>query len=848
MPRFWNFPIASVCLLFIALSMVSCRHQGAVKEEVVPLNLDEALIKKTMGRLGSGFVVWERFNNNKWQIWIKKLTGGKETRLVPDERGFDHFCPKISPDGRLLSYMSYPTGSTAYNAGKTGTLWVMQINNRKRRLIAKEARSYAEDRAVTWLDNSRLCFIDGEGYTMECNLDTGLSRRLVKRPHDSFGYLVSADLRHATTGTPEFALYDAQGEVVRNQQSMTGCQPYFTQDGRWGYWMGGAGGPLNKMNLATREAGPVLEKDDARLNGKRNYIYFPMVSPCQRLLAFAASPDRHDHFEADYDIYIAHIDPERFEVIGNPVRYTKFKGCDRYPDVFRRELPLGTHYVEGETEIEFRIPEGLEGDDWKWHITGRVEAEGRMVKQRFVELGEYWVNAKRGTELVRGYVRVRKAAPPTIERVRRDGKDGIIVSLDEPVLPEKATVSLGDSVALRDWQVTDNGFAVRVQLPAGTPDEAAVYLEGFLDLAQKPNRMERTLVKVPATAWPASEDGMVFVWENQKGRTRLPDGTPCEIKPQSLAFYDEWGAMKLRGGWFDAPGAGALISASGRRTNEITVEMIITSRVPTDGNELHPIATLANADDGGNMIIGQRGDRLVLRLRTSENDAAGSKEETQLATVGDDRSHHLVVSYRKDRLSVWMDGTQIQNRNRIRGDFSNWEDARLRFGASAGGHQPWRGSIDRVVIYERFLKGEEITQHANSSIVADSRHTPPEEWKVKAKLIETSSTPELREFQPYTEALTRHLYEVLETKKGGALPGKQIAVSHWSWLGGTPLPAQGLKRGDVVELTLNREDDHPELKSLFVKDELIEGLTAERFHDAADWDAEIVRREGGAGH
>jgi hypothetical protein len=262
---------------------------------------------------------------------------------------------------------------------------------------------------------------------------------------------------------------------------------------------------------------------------------------------------------------------------------------------------------------------------------------------------------------------------------------------------------------------------------------------------------------------------------------------------------------------------------------------------------LHQIATLGNADYGSNIMIGQRGDQLILSLCTSGSDVAG-KDETQLGTLSDDRPHHLVVAYCRDKLSVWMDGAQIQNSDGIRGDFSHWENAQLRFGASAGGEQPWRGSIYRVVIYDRILKEEEITQHANSSIVADSMHRPLEEWKVTAKLIEMSSTPELREFQPYTEALTRHLYEVLEIKKGGPLSGKQIAVSHWSWLGGTPLASQGLKLGDVVELTLNREEDHPELKSLFVKDGLTKGLTAERFHDAADWDAGIVHREDGAGH
>jgi hypothetical protein len=68
-------------------------------------------------------------------------------------------------------------------------------------------------------------------------------------------------------------------------------------------------------------------------------------------------------------------------------------------------------------------------------------------------------------------------------------------------------------------------------------------------------------------------------------------------------------------------------------------------------------------------------------------------------------------------------------------------------------------------------------------------------------------------------------------------------VSHWAWLDAQALPAQKLKLGDVVEMTLQREDAHDELKALFVKDELIEGLTAERFLDTTDWDDEITKHK-----
>lgn len=849
MSRFWKLS-ALIFLLAAAAVVVVLIREGRQKEsdlvEEIPLDLDEALIKRTMARLGTGFMVWERLREGRWEIWVKKLSGGKEKRLVPAEQDRDHFCPKISPDGRILAYMSYPKGKTAYpgHARRPGTLWMMNLNSRKRRVISEEARSYAEDRAVSWLDDDRLCFIDGEGYSAEYNVRTGEKRRLTRQAHETFGYLISPDRKHATSGSPEFALYDEDLQIIRNQQRMGGCQPYFTADGQWGYWMGGAGGPINKMRLATREIGQVLQRDDTRLHGKRNYVYFPMVSPCQRLLAFAASPDKHDHFTADYDIYIAHIHPQHFDIIGNPVRYTKFKGVDRFPDVFRRELPLGTHYVEGKTELKFEIPAKFGGEDWEWHSTGRFHAAGRTATRIFEHPGEYWVEAKRGKLKIRGYVNVGQPKPPQVEGERREGKDGILVDFDEPVETKAAKVTLAGGQVLKDWKVINDGYAIAVKLPPGTAETAVIELEGFSDRAQTPNVMPRVSLSVPSVMWPASDEGMVFVWENAKGRTSLPNGTPCEVTPSGLAFWSEHGAMKLRGGWFDAPRAGELVSASCMKSNEVTVEMIVTPQPAPFDKELHPIFSLANNEQQRNLTIGQRGTRLFLLLRTPESGKDGALEETQLAGVDNNLPHHLVIAYRKDQLSVWVDGAQVWHRSRLRGDLSNWEDMKLRFGASPEGANCWRGMIDRVVVYDRCLSDEEISQHSNSSIVAESKRDPLKEWKVVARLIEASPVPTLQEFQPYTEALVRHLYEVVEVKEGGALSAKQIAVSHWVWLDSQVLDAQDLKVGDVVHLTLHREEEHAELKSLFIKDDLIEGLAAERFHDAGDWDARVDR--GGA--
>ncbi|MEZ0390468.1 MAG: LamG-like jellyroll fold domain-containing protein, partial [Verrucomicrobium sp.] len=602
------------------------------------------------------------------------------------------------------------------------------------------------------------------------------------------------------------------------------------------------GGPVNKMRLATREITQVLQKDDKRLNDKRNYIYFPMVSPCRRLIAFAASPDSHDHFEANYDLYVAHINPELMEIIGNPVRYTTFKGTDRYPDVFREELPLGSQYVEGPTEITF---DAGEKGTWHWHITGGADYDGRTIKHAFQKPGEYWIEAQTepSGEKRRGYVFVSPSAPPLVEGSRREGKDGIVVDFDEEVESSQAVVKLGNGKPVQSWQLMEGNLSLSVKLPPEAREEESLVIEGFRDKAQMPNRMASTSLRVPLAAWPSSDEGLVFVWENVKGLTKLPNGNPCTVVPQGLAFWDERGAMKLRGGWFDAPEAGELVSSECRKTHEVSLELVLTPQGNIKDKEDRRILSLANNHLERNLMIGQRGPRLFLWMRTPENGPGGNLEETFLAVVQKDYPHHLVMAYGKDKLTVFVDGQQVYARNRIKGDFSNWEQMKMRFGASMEGTHSWRGMIERVLIFNRKLSDEEVSQHANSSIVMSGKRLPMKEAVVMARLVKASPVPPLQEFQPYTEALVRNLYEITEVVEGGGngptqldlKPRQQVTVTQWSWMGAQALASQSLKVGDVQQLRLHRSEDHRELESLFVKDSLNADFDAEALHDAGEW-------------
>jgi hypothetical protein len=296
---------------------------------------------KQLAQFGSGFVVWESNRTGRWRLWRRDLDGSGLRQISPEEAGRDHFCPHISPDGRRLVYLSYAVGSDPYQEKEPQDgvpLYLMRADGTLNKQLTGSARSYAQDRAAVWLDNDNFVYIDGQGSTRRWDTRSGQSTKVIDKEQTPPGYghglLINAAKTHATSGQPSFASYDAARSRIIQQKFLDGCEPYFSHDGKWGFWMGGAGGPINRIDLQSRRVSPILTLNDPRMPKDRCYLYFPMVSCDGRMFAFAASPNQHDHFTADYDIFVARMDPRSFEVLGQPVRYSFHPGCDRFPDVY----------------------------------------------------------------------------------------------------------------------------------------------------------------------------------------------------------------------------------------------------------------------------------------------------------------------------------------------------------------------------------------------------------------------------------------------------------------------------------------------------------------------------------
>ncbi len=787
-----------------------------------------------MGKLGRGYVVWESNRSGRWRLWYRKLDGTGKRQLTPDEANRDHYGPHISPDGTRIVYISYPHTRNAYNVlrnNETAQLRMIGADGSEDRQLVASARAYFENRCAVWINDKELIYIDGQGYTCRLEVESGASRRLTAAAHNEYGWLINPTMTWAVHGRPNFSPYDPDKQTIAQQRDHGGCQPYFTQDGAWGFWTGGAGGPIRRIHLASGEVSDILVKNDPRLPRSRSYLYFPMVSPCQRMFAVGASPDQHDHHHSDYAIFVFRMDPQTLEVVGEPARYSFDKGTDRYPNVFLADDELGVHRGKAPHAVSLE-PE--KPADWQWEFGDGATARGRRGRHTYTQAGTYRVAARHGDERLTGTVVVAEATPPRIRLpVIVDGR-AVRLHFNEPISVDRLRVRMESGTRIEGWRLSEDQTQLVLDLATELQQPDICHLDGVADLAQRPNAMPPQRLEIEPLNWPVDATGLVFLWQTDKSPNLVLDPESgewrtCALTARGRATLNHRHAMLLRGGAFIADEAlDQRLLKQAKASNQLTIEATVT---PDLADQRGParILTFSTNHSSRNFTLGQEGRNLVLRLRTPQTGDNALNPQATLCMLAIGEPNHLIVTYKPGRLVCYRNGEKVLDSDAIKGGFDNWVPHRLLTGDEECGGRVWQGVVEGIAIYNRFMEAEEArlnAQHCLATLAARPRNEPT---TVVAELLTRSAFPTLESISPYRQALVVYAYRVAEVDSGnrhGLERGDSLRVVHWALLNGETMPAQEYKTGDRQSLTLEPFAANPQLEDLTISDSLPDDFDA----------------------
>lgn len=780
--------------------------------------------------LGDGFLVWESNRSGRWRLWIRTLSPGEPRQLTPDEGRRLHCCPHISPDGKQVAYLSLPADQDGYpRGGATGRLMVIGPDGTEPAAVVDGARNYYENRAVVWRSAAELVYIRPDGSTALLDLGTGDSRVLSPGGGDSGPWLINSPLTWAASGNGAFAPFDRDRGRVLDRGPRPGCQPYFSHDGIWGFWVVAPGGPIHRLHLDSGSDTLLLKKSDPRMPPGHGYLYFPMLSSDSTLLAFGASDDQHGHFSADYEVFVAETDPATLEIIGPPHRYTNHPATDRFPDVYRRPLPLGRHF--GEAPYRWTSPPQNDAEDWQWNYGDGDTSQGPTGEHLYTDAGRYSITARSGALQLYGQVVVGAAAAPRVlsSVLRRNGTE-ILVNFDEAVNITDLDARLESGIPLAVTELDRDNRRLRIRPAHPLTADDVLTLRGLTDRAQVANVLPPTAVAVQLPSWPAARDSLTLGWQTGDAANLLYDPdlaaeTAVTMTPRGLARFDAFFRMQPEGGRFEAPEAvSRRVVLASKKTYEISIEMTIKpARLARPGPAI--IVTSASKSRR-NFTLEQEGSGLFLIPRFKSR---GEKAlpRIHLLDLPAAEPAHVVVTYAPGALRAYLDGQIVLEETSIQGGFFHWKPAPLSFGSDWNGKRPWRGRLEGVAIYSRALEKEEVQESLRRyrSQIEDRRALSS--WKVRGRQEACSQPPTLEQIDPYREALVICHFQVRTILSGGELPAS-VRVARWSMLDGRRLPLEtGGAKTQELELLLFEEN--PQLESVYLSDTLEPAVEGQLF-------------------
>ena len=567
----------------------------------------------------------------------------------------------------------------------------------------------------------------------------------------------------------------------------------------------------------------MIERNSKWLPPERAYLYYPMISPDQRLLAFGAAKGHQGHFEGDYDVFVASLDPDRLEVVGTPVRYSFSPAQDRFPSAWLAGNELGRQRGEAPFRVTLQPDPDVPLDSWRFDF-GDASPPSGEPSHVFERPGRYRVKATRGDEALGGEVLAEPPAPPRLLRTEvRPGGRELVAVFDEPVVASAAKVSLASGAAVAGVELREGGRELGVRARAAPRSARRAGAGGRRRPGRAAQRAARDARSRRAAGLARPGRGARLRLRDRRrfeSRERSRDAARSGASPSSPTAARATTpsarcgppAAGSRSREPRTPSPGAL-----QRSGEFTLEATLLPSELSAG-ETRRLLVLGDREGREDLALSVRGTQATLRLRWASEQEKGVSD-LEFARLDTQRPSHLLVSYRQGRLVAYQDGHPVLDSDAGRGDFRRWQadGARLALGADYGGGHAFAGTLEGIALYARAFDAAEAAAHANAYLHTVSLREPVPHPRVEARLRASSAVPTPQLVAPYREALVVNEYDVAPAQRD-LVGADRIRVAHWAVLDGQAQPVSDSPAPAPLEL--EPFERHTRLEATYVSDTL----------------------------
>lgn len=300
-------------LLVVLFFFQGDHHIGAVP------GIDDSWLKDV-----TGWIVFDSNRDGEFDIYKMKPDGSSVIRLT--DHPFWDIYPDWSPDGTRIVFARHEPGRTRGQ----GSICIMEADGTNQHVVATEGtfpQFMPDGRGIIFeRDRRSVIYLDlAEGKEKQLfplPQVPGFRYQMVKPRIDPDGGAVL----FTTDKGGRWNLW-AMAHDGTSRRVGRGCEGVWNHDGSKIYYIAGGEWTGTSIWSAPRLAGKPQKY--LSLSGLYRHVYFPSPSADGKYLLFSACPaGQHDHFSANYQIFIKRLSD------GKAARVTRNDFTDRWPKLY----------------------------------------------------------------------------------------------------------------------------------------------------------------------------------------------------------------------------------------------------------------------------------------------------------------------------------------------------------------------------------------------------------------------------------------------------------------------------------------------------------------------------------